>query len=213
MPTFMTTSPTIKRMGSSDHPQVSAICSYKRRLGQQDVVVILRRMLLGAMLVVAGCTRVGQPAQAPTSQKATAWAYGINKDQMRGSIAHYAYVDSTTPFELRPPYVGADGAHLMIDQGGNAQLVLDKGQLTCGHVSAKFDNGAIWSFPCETNDNNSVAKLEDAGRSEAGHDGSFSDLLRRSKHLVLEADVFDNGKRQLEFTTASLDPKRMGWGS
>jgi hypothetical protein len=136
------------------------------------------------------------------------WYYEQTTDQMRGETSYQASVASNNELDFAFPYSGGSRGRLTVrwDKkfGGNdVYLTMDKGQFIChsftgGHVSAKFDNGPIKRFRCnEPSDGTTgVLFIEPAS--------SFIADAKRSKKLVLEAEFFQEGMRQLEFDIAGL---------
>ena len=136
------------------------------------------------------------------------WEYNESKDEMRGSVSHFAQSGSINNITLDFPYTGGTSLFLVLrntPENGNEVLInTNNGQLWCEYnncyMSAKFDNGEVKRYP--------LAKAV-AGSSETMFlDGSieqFINDLKKSKTAMLEVGFFNYGNQQFEFETSDLE--------
>ena len=148
---------------------------------------------------------------APTSepQVSSKWDYSESKDEMRGTTARTASLQSENTVDLDFPYGEVHG-QLWIrrrpEDGLNVAFAVDKGQVLCNsysddYVSMKFDDGPVQKFRCTGSSDGSseTAFLTDEPRAVAA--------LRRAKRTIVEAEFFQQGRQQFVFDTAGLDWK------
>lgn len=155
----------------------------------------------------------GQPAvSAGKEQSAPAapeskWTYQESSDEMRGTKSHSASLVSDNQLDFEFPYNGGSFATLTLrkraTQGLNVILRIDKGQFLCSEynhptISVKFDSGPIRKFTCSESSDNSTGVLF------IDNENKFVSGLRQSKKLTIEAEFFQEGRRQLSFSTAGL---------
>lgn len=155
------------------------------------------------------------PASASTdngavpAQPASNWEYSDQKDEMRGTSSKLAQVKSDNTVDLEFPY-GETHGQIWIRQraedGLSVAFEVESGQVLCNdfgdsHVSIKFDDGPVQKFRCSgTSDgSNNVAFIDDARRALAD--------LKKSKRAIVEAEFFEQGRKQFKFETAGLDWK------
>ena len=134
------------------------------------------------------------------------WDYSQSKDEMRGTTARFASVDSDNVVDLQFPY-GETHGQLWIRQrpedGLNVAFEVEKGQVLChsysdDYISMKFDDGPIQKFRCTGSSDGSTetAFITDERRALAA--------LKHSKRTVVEAEFFQQGRQQFVFDTAGL---------
>jgi hypothetical protein len=142
-------------------------------------------------------------ASEPTTAK---WVYSESKDEMRGTTARFASVQSENTVDLHFPYGEVHG-ELWIrrrpEDGLNVGFEVEKGQVLChsfsdDYVSMKFDNGPVQKFRCTGSSDGSseTAFIVDEQRALAG--------LKRAKRTIVEAEFFQQGRQQFVFDTAGL---------
>ena len=141
---------------------------------------------------------------APTSK----WTYTESSDEMRGTKSHSASLVSDNELDFKFPYSGGSSATLTLRKGAthglNVILRMEKGQFLCNEynhptISVKFDKGPIKRFGCSESSDNSTGVLFIDSESK------FVAGLKRSKTLTIEAEFFQEGARQLNFTTSGLN--------
>jgi len=141
------------------------------------------------------------------TEAASAWSYSESKDDMRGTTSKFAELESTNSVDFDFPYSGGSKLTIRLQKRGSraaeTALVISKGQFLCHSfsnqkITAKFDTGPIRTFSCtDASDGSSnVAFVLPAG--------AFISALRRSQKVVVEAEFFQEGRRQFDFDTAKL---------
>jgi hypothetical protein len=136
---------------------------------------------------------------------ATAWQYSDDEDKLTSKKVHFAQVDAIEELQLKFPYNGGVTATIFLrkrDGASTAMLQLSRGQFMTSvdgeEIRVRFDDGKPETFSCsESADNDSRVLFIDAT-------SRFISKLRKSKNLVIEATLFDNGNQQMEFPTAGL---------
>jgi len=145
---------------------------------------------------------------APTvqSEPTSKWDYSETKDEMRGTTAKLASLQSENTVDLDFPYGEVHG-QLWIrrrpEDGLNVAFEVDKGQVLChsftdDYISMKFDNGPIQRFRCTGSSDGSTetAFIVDEPRALAA--------LKRAKRTIVEAEFFQKRRQQFVFETAGL---------
>ena len=141
-------------------------------------------------------------AAAPDSSN---WHYHVTPDEMRGTTIKSAFLAADNELQFDFPYAGGSTVTIMLrDTAGHddVALVLDKGQFVCnpfgGTVPAKFDDGPIEKFACNsTSDGSStVMFLHPPSR--------FISRLRSSRRLIIEPEFFQAGTLQVTFNITGL---------
>lgn len=136
------------------------------------------------------------------------WNYEESKDEMRGSVSHFAQSGSINSIQLDFPYAGGTSLFLIVrntpENGNEVLFSTNNGQLWCEYnncyMSAKFDEGEVKRYP--------LAKAA-AGSSETmfldGETEMFIQDLKKSNTAMLEIGFFNYGNQQFEFETSGLD--------
>jgi hypothetical protein len=147
-------------------------------------------------------------ANAAVTPVGPAWQYHEKLDQMRNAKVRFAALDSKNAAQFRPPYDGGSRLRIMLRNGDKASgmgldafIVIERGQFDCDlrgcTVAYKFDDGKVGTFWMNRgNDSQSLFVTTAAG---------FIGLLKKSKVLMLEAEFYQDGKRQFEFDVAGLE--------
>jgi hypothetical protein len=137
------------------------------------------------------------------------WDYSQSRDEMRGTTARSASLESNNTVDLDFPYGEVHG-QLWIRQrpedGLNVAFEVEKGQVLChtysdDYISMKFDDGPIQRFRCTGSSDGSTetAFITDEPRALAA--------LKRAKRTIVEAEFFQKGRQQFVFDTARLQWK------
>lgn len=157
----------------------------------------------------SGQKAVAEEGPAPSSDDASKWEYQNASDEMRGTSSKVAQVMSDNTVDLEFPYGEVHGqiwVRQRPEDGLNAAFEVEKGQILChsfseSFVSIKFDDGPIQKFRCtdSSDGSNNVAFLNNAHAVLAG--------LKRSKRAIVEAEFFQQGRKQFTFDTAGLNWK------
>ena len=136
----------------------------------------------------------------------TAWQYSIDSsDKMNNSKMHYAQCEATEKVDFKFPYDGGSTANLTIrynSKNKNEVIVsVDKGQFMSGSdqsVAVKFDNDKPQSF------NYSEAADGSSNYIFINNSATFINRIKSAKHIIIEAQFFNNGTKQIEFNTKDL---------
>ena len=137
------------------------------------------------------------------------WTYDVdNSDKMDNTKVYTAACKSTGTIELAAPYEGENYGYIHVRKGwkhhsNEVYITVDKGQFMYKYsegsvIKVKFDQSGPVSFSfLEASDGSTgIIFLEDSVR--------FLEKLKKSKHVIIEAEFFDNGYKQLEFNTDGL---------
>lgn len=137
----------------------------------------------------------------------SSWAYSTDEDKMTSKNSYYAGITASEELNLKFPYSGGVIASLNIrkkDGESNVYLKLSKGQLMAAHT---LDDGSIrMRF-----DNNEPETYSVSGAADGSSNTVFINSankviskLKKAKKLIIEAEVFDNGTQQMEFTVSGF---------
>jgi len=135
----------------------------------------------------------------------SSWDFDSTVDKMTSKIRYTASVTANELLDLNFPYQGGVSAVFTIrktPEGENqAFLYLSKGQLMAAH---SIDDGTIrLRFDDEKPETYSVTGAAD-GSSNIVFINSVNKVinkLKKSKKLIIEAVLYDNGSKQMEFNT------------
>ena len=143
----------------------------------------------------------------PPPEVPSAWRYSSTTDEMRGLTTDHAELTSDNTLDFALPYAGGSQGELDLRRTAGApevMLQIDKGQFLCspfmGHVvSVRFDDGAVQRFGCSgsSDGDTKVTFISPAAR--------FVKALKASRRVMIEAEFFQEGRRQLIFTSAGLN--------
>jgi len=137
------------------------------------------------------------------------WRYSIDSsDKMDNSKVAHAMCDADSVIDLQPPYDGGSLVTIQLRHGfqgsGNEAIIyIDKGQFMPSveddaAIRVKFDNEKPQSFNYgEASDGSSNYIFIESAKS-------FITKLKKAKHVIIEAEFYDNGVKQIEFNTDSL---------
>jgi|GEM_PF-4339152 len=142
------------------------------------------------------------------------WDYGSAKDAMRGTVSKWATLNSPTDLNLPAPYEGSNVASIQTSEAGGLILTVTKGQFLCHSddtVAVKFDNGPVFNYPCSTPDNGQTETIyiNNAYSPATGQPQNVVDGIAKGKTMVIEAQFYDAGSRQLTFNVAGLDKSKI----
>jgi len=173
-----------------------------------------------AFVVLANNERssIGLASSPPVSNAETfkdaKWEYGSANDAMRGTVSKWATLDSPSDLNFAPPYDGPNSASIQTSIGGSLILTVTKGQFICHSddtVAVKFDNGPVFNYPCSTPDNGQTETLyiNSAYSPANGQPENIIDGIAKAKTMIIEAQFYDAGSRQLTFNVAGLDRSKI----
>ncbi|MEQ1726563.1 MAG: hypothetical protein ABL882_11630 [Sphingopyxis sp.] len=156
---------------------------------------------------VASSTSSEQAIADANNQTISLWRYSESRDEMRNSTIRFARLTSENELDFEFPYGSNNSTQLVIQQrpqdGLSIYLEIEKGQFLChsfgnSSVAVKFDDGPVSNFRCtDSSDGTSnIAFIEPTSR--------FLGQLRRANRLVIEAEFFHEGNRQIMFNTSGL---------
>jgi len=132
----------------------------------------------------------------------TSWTYDTRVDKMTSKSTYAASVDANELLQMDFPYNGGVVASLYLQnrRGTNSVLLqVSKGQIMEHGVKIRFDSGKVMSFEGFTpsDGDSKFLFIEPAGRMISN--------LKKAKRVVIEAEFFDNGIRQMEFDVGGLN--------
>lgn len=147
------------------------------------------------------------PAAAPADWKARAdtpanWTYDSQKDGMRNQAIYFACNTSTNTLQFDFPYNGGSSAQLCFRQSARSDndvyLTVSKGQFYCTSydgctIHAKFDGGSVVALHASGASGGDTTTVFISGYKR------FSDRIKKAKHLFIEAEFYQEGRRQMEF--------------
>lgn len=148
------------------------------------------------------------PLAAAPTKSASKWSYSEDVDQMRGSKTRYASVTSENELSFGFPYKGGRATLTLRRRPEDGlNVILDvKGQFLCSSfrnntVAVKFDDGPIQRFAC--------LEPSDARTGEIfiNSENRFVAKLRKARTVIIEAEFYQEGRRQMQFDVAGLDWK------
>lgn len=135
------------------------------------------------------------------------WDYSDETDEMSGAKSSYAQLASTDSFTDDVGMKDAAATRLEVQRKGKSHYVAISNpnlQFTCSaftdtYVRVKFDNGPPHTYPCteEKTSKYGVAFILNAPK--------FISALKKSKHVVIEAEVFQRGMKTMHWDVPPLN--------
>jgi hypothetical protein len=134
-----------------------------------------------------------------------AWEYSDSKDQL-GVSTRTAQLSSDNSVDFDFPYNGEQHGTLMVRKGKdgtNVMFLIEKGQILCHSfmnetITVRFDDGPIQKFRC-------VGPADSSTETAFFSDGKrFLHALLKSKKVVLEPNIYQQGGTQFTFESAGL---------
>jgi hypothetical protein len=153
-------------------------------------------------------TVVAVPA-LPTNEvtePSTKWIYTANLNKMTMDSNYYASITANEELQFDFPYNGGSTATLMIrnkEKRTDIILQVSKGQFNGSidgqNIRVKFDNDKPALFSCsESSDGDpTILFIDNAHR--------FLSRLKSANTVLVEAEFFNAGVKQMEFDTKSLE--------
>jgi hypothetical protein len=146
---------------------------------------------------------------ASTTSTVDNWTYSEdNSDKMDNSVVKFAACTATDKLEFKFPYEGGSTLTITLrhgfkKKGNEVYITVDKGQFVSGDldnsvVRVKFDDGKPIPF------NYSESSSGTSGLIFINDPSLFIQKLKNSKHIVFEANYYDEGIKQSEFNTSGL---------
>ena len=140
------------------------------------------------------------------SKPATKWSYSSDTDKMRGTVTKYARLESENELQFGFPYDGGTATLLLRsrpEDGLNVLLQIE-GQFICHSysndtIAVKFDEGPIRNFGC------SEPQAGGTGLLFIDQESRFVTALKRAKTVIIEAQFYQSGRKQMEFDVRGLN--------
>jgi|GEM_PF-3159698 len=133
------------------------------------------------------------------------WSYDTTKDEMTSGSIITASINAVNYFEFKPPYEGYNTASVIIRRKrGNTDVILkiQKGQFIGGiqgtNINVRFDQNRYREYFCSSSNDydHTVLFINDVG--------SFIEHLKKAKKLLIEADIYNNGSQQFQFSVGGF---------
>jgi hypothetical protein len=179
----------------------------------------------GVLALVVGLIEVGSHSNHRPSPKtdtaanqsasstalSDSWSYSDQEDTISGKTIKEATISSKEPIEFSFPYGGPQYPRLIVRNhpryGNNIILSIDRGQFICNDencgVTVRFDNGKPERFAgVEPSDNSTTVIFIQNYRR-------FVEELEKARVVIIEAEFYQEGPRQIEFDIAAFDPKKL----
>ena len=139
---------------------------------------------------------------------ATGWVYDSSVDKMTSKITYTAELVANDELQLKFPYDGGVTCMLYIskkDKKTSVLLSLSKGQLLAandvdgGEIRVRFDDDKAenYSVSGSTDNSSNNVFINSADR--------FINKLKKSKKVIIQATVYDNGDQLMEFNTEGFE--------
>ncbi|WP_345954115.1 hypothetical protein [Mucilaginibacter sp. PAMB04168] len=178
---------------------------------------IFTLLILGSLLLACGgpatdsksadTTEVdGAKKEAGKSEgSSTKWNYTNEVDKMTSKKKYFASIDSDNQLDFEFPYDGGSTASILVRKQDNSNEVLlsvSKGQFIVGidggTVKVRFDDNKAMTFPCSE---------PSSGSSDLifiGNEKKFIKNLKTAKKLLIQAEFYEAGLKEMEFSTAGF---------
>lgn len=133
------------------------------------------------------------------------WEYSETEDKMSGIIKKYAVNTSTNKLNFEFPYDGGSSATITLRKNGKSVdiiLRISKGQFKTdfsgGTLRVKFDENKPLNFKyaLPSDGSSDILFIEPANK--------FIKEIAKSKNIIIEAEFFQEGIRQMEFNVTNL---------
>jgi hypothetical protein len=153
----------------------------------------------------ASSSAASSSTAASSASEESHWAYGENKDEMRGTSTKWASTDSEESFE---DTFGMSSRHTELElqrrsKGVEVDISNHNLQFTCNtfigtHVNVKFDDGPVTRYGCT----NAVGDTYGVAFIIPG--AKFIANAKKAKKVIIEAEVFQKGEVQQTFEVSGL---------
>lgn len=138
----------------------------------------------------------------PPTPPANTWSYSTDSDKMTSNIISYAFLDANDQLYLKFPYDGGVTATIKVrnkDGINDVSLYISKGQFLANairnqDIRVRFDSSKAITYSCGAPSDGSTQTLFLPANSFIQH-------LKNSRHLVIQAQLYDNGVQEMEFNT------------
>ncbi len=137
------------------------------------------------------------------ANKPKSWEYEDEEDKMTSKKIYMASIDANELLNLRSPYDGYVIASLTIRKKAgitDSYLTVTKGQFLANVVDEqpikiRFDSTKAETYYC------SAASDGDSRFLFINSPGRLIARLKKAKHMIIEAEMYDNGYQLMEFNT------------
>lgn len=133
------------------------------------------------------------------------WQYSMQTDPMHGT-AKFAQITSENALAFEFPYAGGQATLILRKRAHkSAEVILEiEGQFVCnsfdgGAIAAKFDDGPIHHYGCGNPSDGKTGVLFIRGAQ------SFLSRLKKARTVIIEAEFYQEGPRQMTFDVHGLD--------
>ncbi len=149
---------------------------------------------------------------ATDGQETDNWTYSAQNDAMSGKPFREAGVRSTNTVDFNAPYEGAQHGTLILRQhpryGNDVILTIERGQFLCQsfqecHVLVKFDDKPAMTFSGIGPSDNSSEQIFIKNYK------LFAKQLQGAKHVLIEAEVFQDGRPQFDFDVHGFNSTKL----
>lgn len=140
----------------------------------------------------------------PPDEILSNWDYSLKEDKMRNKKIIFAKNQSINPVNLGFPHVDSKMNLTIRKMDNNTNVILDlDGVFVCDYgstcmLNVKSDNSTIFQYEY-VEAAHSISDTVFIKDSE-----EFIKMLKSSKHLIIEAQLYDKGRVQYEFNVADL---------
>lgn len=133
------------------------------------------------------------------------WSYWENTDKMTSKSVYHAQVNGKEELQFEFPYQGGAVASIYLrnkDNKNDAVLMVSKGQFNSSiegqTIRVRFDDGSPVMYNCNPSSDGDPKFL--FVQSTKG----FINKLKSAKKVIVEAEFYNEGLRQMEFVTDGL---------
>jgi hypothetical protein len=144
-------------------------------------------------------------AKEAGTDNSSKWSYKEKEDKMTSTKTHYASISSDNELEFEFPYNGGSNGTITLRKGAEELSVIlgiSKGQFNTGvestPIKVRFDDGKVLTYDCSESSDGSSDILFIPSEKK------FIAKLKKSKKMIIQAEFYDAGLKEMEFTTAGL---------
>ena len=187
-------------------------------------VLLIIVPVLAILFIIGKCT--GDKTQLPSTPavdttkktaKSTAiapaqadnWTYNVDSsDMMNKYVVYTATCEGLNQLQLKSPYDGGSTMSIILrngfkGKGNDVMITIDKGQFMGSitgdeSIKVKFDDEApkTFSYVDPADASSGIIFITNAK--------GFINELKKSKQVIIELTIFDNGVQQVKFNTSNL---------
>lgn len=139
-----------------------------------------------------------------TETNSSKWTYSENEDKMTSKKTYFAMIDSPTDLNFSFPYEGSSAGITLRKKRGDTDIILQvtKGQFVTPYdgttIRARFDEEPAGTYSCsEPSDHSSNVLF-------IQNENKFITKLKKHKKLIIEAEFYHEGLKQIEFDISGL---------